>query len=144
MHPPWVQKASPDHLSSWGDEELGQESQASSCLRKGTPLASPVARGVSGPSSSCVWNPRAFADDARGFILFILLSLGWPFCILAVCGVLFIMEFPHCGWGCIGGLSQSGPGPPGASGGASVPHFGSRAQFSTPSTAPSSCTSAAR
>ena len=28
------------------------------CLRKGTPLASRVAQGVSGPSSSCVWNPR--------------------------------------------------------------------------------------
>ena len=40
------------------------------------------------------------------FILFILLSLGWPFCILAVGGVLFIMEFPHCGWGCISGLSR--------------------------------------
>ena len=47
--------------------ELGQESQASSCLRKGTPLASRVAQGVSGPSSSCVWNPRVFADDARGW-----------------------------------------------------------------------------
>ena len=32
--------------------ELGQESQASSCLRKGTPLVSRVAQGVSGPSSS--------------------------------------------------------------------------------------------
>ena len=31
----------------------------------GTPLASRVAQGVSGPSSSCVWNPRVFADDAR-------------------------------------------------------------------------------
>ena len=30
-------------------------------LRKGTPLASRVAQGVSGPSSSCVWNPRVFA-----------------------------------------------------------------------------------
>ena len=39
----------------------------SSCLRKGTPLASRVAQGVSGPSSSCVWNPRVFADDARGW-----------------------------------------------------------------------------
>ena len=29
--------------------ELGQESQASSCLRKGTPLASRVAQGVSAP-----------------------------------------------------------------------------------------------
>ena len=26
-----------------------------------------VAQGVSGPSSSCVWNPRVFADDARGW-----------------------------------------------------------------------------
>ena len=34
--------------------ELGQESQASSSLRKGTPLASRVAQGVSGTSSSCV------------------------------------------------------------------------------------------
>ena len=40
------------------------------------------------------------------FILFILLCLGWPFCILAVCGVLFIVEFPCCGWGCTGGLSR--------------------------------------
>ena len=27
--------------------------------------------------------------------MFILLSLGCPFCILAVLGVLFIVEFPH-------------------------------------------------
>ena len=47
--------------------ELGQESQASSCLRKRTPLASRVVQGVSGPSSSCVWNPRVFADDAQGW-----------------------------------------------------------------------------
>ena len=40
------------------------------------------------------------------FILFILLCLGCPFCILAFCGVLFIVEFPHCGWGCMGGLSM--------------------------------------
>ena len=37
-----------------------------SSVRKGTPLASRVAQGVSGPSSSCVWNPRVFADDAPG------------------------------------------------------------------------------
>ena len=24
---------------------------------------------------------------------------GWPFYILAVCGILFIVEFPPCGWG---------------------------------------------
>ena len=40
------------------------------------------------------------------FILFVLLSLGWPFCILAVCGVLFIVGFPCCGWVCMGGLSR--------------------------------------
>ena len=40
------------------------------------------------------------------FLLFILLCLGWPFCILAVCGVLFIVEFPWCGWGSIGVLSR--------------------------------------
>ena len=27
----------------------------------------PLAQGVSGPSSSCVWNPRVFADEARGW-----------------------------------------------------------------------------
>ena len=46
--------------------ELGQESQASSCLRKGTPLDSRVVQGATGPFSSCVWNPRVFLDDARG------------------------------------------------------------------------------
>ena len=40
------------------------------------------------------------------FIFFILLCLQWPFCILAVCEVTFIVEFPHCGWGCTGGLSR--------------------------------------
>ena len=38
------------------------------------------------------------------FSLFILLSLS--FCILAVCGVPFTMEFPQWGWGCICGLSR--------------------------------------
>ena len=46
--------------------ELGQESQESSCLRKGTPLASRVAQGVSGPSSSCVWNPRSLRTMPGG------------------------------------------------------------------------------
>ena len=40
------------------------------------------------------------------FILFILPCLRWPFCIWAVCGVLFIVEFPHSGWGCMGGLPR--------------------------------------
>ena len=46
--------------------ELGQESQESSCLRKGTPLASRGVQGVSGPLSSCVWNLRAFQTMHRG------------------------------------------------------------------------------
>ena len=29
--------------------------------------------------------------------MFILLCLGWPFGILEVSEVLFIVEFPHCG-----------------------------------------------
>src|SRR5574338_803523 len=40
------------------------------------------------------------------FILFKLLTLGCPFCILAVCGVLFIVAFPCCVWVCTGGLSR--------------------------------------
>src|SRR5574340_1821231 len=39
------------------------------------------------------------------FILFKLLSLGCTFCILAVCGVLFIVAFPRCVW-VTGGLSR--------------------------------------
>ena len=35
----------------------------------------------------------------------ILLCLGCPFCILAVCGVLFILVFPRCVWACTGGFS---------------------------------------
>ena len=46
--------------------ELGQESQAMSFLRNGTPLASRVVHGVSGPLSNCVWNLQVFPDHARG------------------------------------------------------------------------------
>ena len=46
--------------------ELGQESQATSYLRNGTPLAFRVVQGVSGPLSNCVWNLQVFPDDARG------------------------------------------------------------------------------
>ena len=46
--------------------ELGQESQATSFLRNGTPLASRVVHRVSGPLSNCVWNLQVFPDDARG------------------------------------------------------------------------------
>ena len=46
--------------------ELGQESQAMSFLRNGTPLASQVVHGVSGPLSNCVWNLQVFPDDAWG------------------------------------------------------------------------------
>ena len=49
----------------------------------------PLPTGYSSVSSSCLH-----------------CCLGWPFCILAVCGVLFIVEFPHCGCGCTGGLSR--------------------------------------
>ena len=38
----------------------------SSCLRKGTPLASRIAQGVSRTSWSCVWKPRVFPNDSRG------------------------------------------------------------------------------
>ena len=50
----------------WVPAELGQESQATSFLRNGTPLASRVVLGVSGPLSNCVWNLQIFPDDARG------------------------------------------------------------------------------
>ena len=46
--------------------ELGQETQASSCLSNGTLLASRVVQGVSGPLTSCVWNLRVFPEDAWG------------------------------------------------------------------------------
>ena len=46
--------------------ELGQESQATSFLRNGTPLASRVVHGVSGPLSNCVCNLQVFPDDAWG------------------------------------------------------------------------------
>ena len=46
--------------------ELGQESQASSCLINGTLLASRVVQWVSGPLSSCVWNLRVFRNYAQG------------------------------------------------------------------------------
>ena len=46
--------------------ELGQESQATSFLRNGTPLASRVVHRVSGPLSNCVWNLQVFPDDAWG------------------------------------------------------------------------------
>ena len=46
--------------------DLGQESQATSFLRNGTPLASRVVHGISGPLSNCVWNLHVFPDDAWG------------------------------------------------------------------------------
>ena len=48
--------------------ELGQESQAMSFLRNGTPLASRVVHGVSGPLSNCVWNLQVFPDDVLSSI----------------------------------------------------------------------------
>ena len=46
--------------------DLGQESQAMPFLRNGTPLASRVVHGVSGPLSNCVSNLQVFPDDAWG------------------------------------------------------------------------------
>ena len=48
-------------------------------------------------------NNLRYADDTT---LIKLLSLGCPFCILAVCGALFIVAFRHCVWVCTGGLSR--------------------------------------
>ena len=45
--------------------ELGQESQAMSFLRNGTPLASRVVLEVTGHLSSCVCNLPVFPDDAQ-------------------------------------------------------------------------------
>ena len=63
-------------------------------------------------SSSFVWFGGHFSCSFTCwvflclFILVILLRLAWPFCNLGICGVLFIMEFPHCGQGSISGLSR--------------------------------------
>ena len=46
--------------------ELGQESQASSCLRKGTPLASRVAQGFSGLLLSEEGNPAGLSSCSGG------------------------------------------------------------------------------
>ena len=75
--------------------ELGQENQSSTCLRKGTPLASRVAQGVSGPSSSCVWNPRVFADDARGCQCCLGLCLHPQGCLRIVTSVVSDSVRPH-------------------------------------------------
>ena len=49
---------------------FGPRSQASFQKAQGPgvcKLPKPPAQGVSGPSSSCVWNPRVVADAARGW-----------------------------------------------------------------------------
>ena len=46
--------------------ELEQESQASSCDKRGTPLASCIVHGVTDHLSSCIWNLRLLLDDASG------------------------------------------------------------------------------
>ena len=57
-----------DHNKLWKIlKEMGIPDHLTCRLRKGTPLASRVAQGVSGPLSSCVWNLQVFADDARGW-----------------------------------------------------------------------------
>ena len=47
------------------------------------------AQGVSGPSSSCVWNPRVFADDARGWQCPFVLCLHPQGCIKTLLGQLW-------------------------------------------------------
>ena len=47
----------------WTEEPGGL--QTMHLTKQGLSLA--FGQGVSGPSSSCVWNPRVFADDARGW-----------------------------------------------------------------------------
>ena len=58
--------------------ELGQVSQASSCLRKGTPLASRVAQGVSGPSSSCAKDRGLLSRGAASELSLSLEAPGAP------------------------------------------------------------------
>ena len=43
----------------------------------GLPSMGSHSQGVSGPSSSCVWNPRVFADDARADSMDVSLSELW-------------------------------------------------------------------
>ena len=48
---------------------------------EGNPACLSSCSGVSGPSSSCVWNPRFFADDARGWQCPFLLCLHPQGCL---------------------------------------------------------------
>ena len=63
-------------------------------LKKGTPLASRVAQGVSGPSSSCVWNPRVFADCARGWQYPFVLCLNPQGCLRRGVRVISWLQSP--------------------------------------------------
>ena len=38
----------------------------------------------------------------RKWVVLEAMCLGCPFCILAVCGILFIVAFPRCVWVCTG------------------------------------------
>ena len=54
------------------------------------------AQGVSGPSSSCVWNPRVFADDARGWRCPFVLCLQPQGCLRRGVRVLLLLSrFSH-------------------------------------------------
>ena len=53
-------------LQPQGTCRVGTGESGLALSEEGTSLASRVAQGVSGPSSSCVWNLRVFPDDARG------------------------------------------------------------------------------
>ena len=46
--------------------ELGEESQASSCVEEWNPTCLSSSSGVTSHLLSCMWNLRVFPDDARG------------------------------------------------------------------------------
>ena len=60
--------------------ELELGSQASSCLRCGTLLASRVVHGVSDNLSSCIWNQRLLPQDAT--------RVSVPLCVVTSSSVL--------------------------------------------------------
>ena len=69
--PLWAATLIPCPANCWGParEESGVLGFPSrrGLTPRGSLECNPDAQGVSGPSSSCVWNPRVFADDARGW-----------------------------------------------------------------------------
>ena len=92
-------------------------------MRKGTPLASRVAQGVSGPSSSCVWNLRVSNSLQPHELQHTRLSYPSPTpgahsnsCPLSQCQRAPVSFLSAC-FGCDGG----GPGPAMSHGGGCSP-----------------------